>query len=234
MSDETMGVSDDAPNASRREALRTLAVGAASIPLTGTLARRALPIADETNNAASDGTEIAANAPRTGPRGTASDPDLLHPKRDWPRKLGTGELATLTVLCDTIIPADAKGPSASAVGTPAFINEYVSHATQERGLVQLRGGLAWLDAESRRRFGRGFVALAEGERRGLCDDICYLPTARPEFKAAARFFDFVRDLSASWYYSSDAGMKDLGYIGNVALPAFAGPPPNVLKHLGLE
>ena len=91
MSDETRGASDDAPNASRREALKTLAVGAASIPLAGTLARRALPIADETNNAASDGAEIAANAPRTGPRGTASDPDLLHPKRDWPRKLGTGD-----------------------------------------------------------------------------------------------------------------------------------------------
>jgi hypothetical protein len=28
-------------------------------------------------------------------------------------------------------------------------------------------------------------------------------------------------------------MRDLQYVGNVALPKFAGPPPEVLKHLGL-
>ncbi|MSU04882.1 MAG: gluconate 2-dehydrogenase subunit 3 family protein, partial [Pedosphaera sp.] len=28
-------------------------------------------------------------------------------------------------------------------------------------------------------------------------------------------------------------MKDLGYIGNVPLAKFDGPPPEVLKHMGL-
>ena len=28
-------------------------------------------------------------------------------------------------------------------------------------------------------------------------------------------------------------MKDIGYVGNVALASFDGPPPEVLKHLGL-
>ena len=221
---------------SRRDALKQLAVGAASLPVAGALGARALPLAPAPEEAtATNGTEIGANAPRSGPRGTASDPDLLHPKKDWPRQLTVGELATLTVLCDTIIPADAQSPSASAVGVPAWINEYVSHPGDgsQRDLVRVRGGLAWLDAESRARFGRPFATLVDGERAPICDDICYLPTAKPGFRAAARFFDLVRDLSSTGFYTTDAGMKDLGYIGNMALPKFDGPPPDVLKHLGL-
>lgn len=218
---------------SRREALKSLAAGAAAMPVATALGRRLLPLAPEGPAPEADGTEIAADAPRTGPRGTPSDPDLLRPRKDWPRKLLPGELATLAVLCDLIIPADEHSPSATAVGTPAFINEYVSHPTMERDLVRVRGGLAWLDEESRKRFGTTFTGATAAQRTALCDDLCYLPKAKPEHKAAARFFDYVRDLSASWFYSSDAGMRDLKYIGNVALPKFEGPPPEVLRHLGL-
>ena len=223
---------NNADTASRRDVLKAMAAGAASLPVAHALGRRALPLAPDAITT-DDSSEIAANAPRTGPRGTPNDPDLLHPKKDWPRLLTARELATLTALCDTIIPADAHGPAASAVGVPAWINEYVSHATSARDLVRVRGGLVWLDTESSKRFGKTFAKLAESERHQLCDDLCFLPTAKAGFKSAARFFDLVRDLSASGYYSSDAGMKDLQYIGNVALPKFDGPPPAVLKHLGL-
>lgn len=173
--------------------------------------------------------------PRSGPRGTPTDPDLLHPKKDWPRKLSAHELATLAVLCDTIIPADAVSPAASTVGVPAYINEYVSapYDGQMRDLVRVRGGLAWLNTESEARFGRTFNRLSATERQQICDDICYLPKAKPEFQAAARFFDLIRDLTATGFYSTDAGMKDLGYIGNVALPKFTDPPPEVMNKLGL-
>ena len=177
----------------------------------------------------------AVQFPVAGPRGTPTDPDLLHPKKDWPRKLSPAELAALTALVDTIIPADAKSPSASAVGVPAWINEYVSasYEGQMRDLIRVRGGLAWLNVEATRRFGRTFVRLTSAERNQICDDICYLPNAKPEFQSAARFFDLVRDLTAVGFYTTDAGMKDLQYIGNMALPRFTGPPPEVLKHLGL-
>lgn len=177
----------------------------------------------------------AVQFPVVGPRGTPTDPDLLHPKKDWPRKLSPGELATLALLVDTIIPADAKSPSASAVGVPAWINEYVSapYDGQMRDLIRVRGGLAWLTVESEKRFGKAFTRLSAEERTQICDDICYLPKAKPEFQSAARFFDLVRDLTAVGFYTTDAGMRDLQYIGNMALPKFDGPPPEVLKHLGL-
>jgi gluconate 2-dehydrogenase gamma chain len=154
---------------------------------------------------------------------------------NWPKLLTAAELVTLSALCDMIIPADDKSPSASSVGVPRYINEYVSapYDWAERALVRVRGGLTWLDVESGRRFGKAFAAITVAQRTQICDDICYLPNAKPEFKAAARFFDQIRDLTASGFYTSDAGMKDIGYVGNVPLAKFDGPPPHVLKHLGL-
>lgn len=218
----SLGTSDLA----RRDALKAMAAATGLPVLASSLAAQ---------QPTPPSSRPAVQQPKVGPRGTPTDPDLLRPKKDWPRKLSPAELATLTVLVDTIIPADAKSPSASAVGVPAWINEYVSapYEGQMRDLIRVRGGLAWLNVESTKRFGRAFGRLTRAERQQICDDICYLPNARPEFQSAARFFDLVRDLTAVGFYTTDAGMKDLQYIGNMALPRFTGPPPEVLKHLGL-
>ena len=214
----------------RRDALKVMAA-AASLPILEGM------VSSEVEAQASV-PAAAATAPvrlTSGPRGTASDPDLLRPKKDWPRKLFASELATLSALCDVIIPADAKSPSASAVGVPAYINEHVSapYDGNARDLVRVRGGVSWLNLESTKRFGRTFVRLTGAQKAQICDDICFLPKAKPEFQAGARFFDLVRDLSATAFYTTDAGMKDLGYIGNMALPKWDALPPAVLKHLGL-
>jgi len=212
----------------RREALKVI------VASTG-----ALPILEQLNaeTAQAQGAPAAKQAPvpRGGPRGDAWDPDLLHPRKDWPRKLMASELTALAALCDTIIPADQKSPSASAVGVPAWINEYVSAPTdaQRRDLVRVRGGLAWLKLESVKRFGKPFPRLTAAEREQICDDICYLPKAAPEFQSAARFFDLVRDLTAVGFYTTYEGMRDIGYIGNVALPKFPEVSTEVRAKLGL-
>lgn len=213
-----------AQDLSRRDALKAVAAASGLVAVTGKVQAQQAPAAAS-----------AQQAPRVGPRGTPTDPDLLHPRAPWPRKLSARELATLSVLCDTIIPADATSPAASAVGVPAYINEYVSapYDGQMRDLVRVRGGLAWLNTESSARFGKTFAQLKDSERTQICDDICYLPKAKPEHQAAARFFDLVRDLCSTGFYTTDAGMKDLKYIGNVAMPRFDGAPPEVLRHLGL-
>ena len=36
------------------------------------------------------------------------------------------------------------------------------------------------------------------------------------------------------YYTTDIGAKDLGYVGNYAMQTFDGPPPEVLKQLGID
>ena len=215
---------------SRRAALKVMGA-AASLPILDSFTVSAIEA--QTKPAA------APSQPATlmsGPRGTASDPDLLRPKKDWPRKLSAGELTTLAALCDMIIPADEKSPSASRVGAPAYINEYVSAPLENsaRDLVRVRGGVAWLNLESKKRFGRTFARLTNAEKTQICDDICYIPRAKPEFVVGARFFSLVRNLTATAFYTTDEGMKDIGYVGNMALPRWDPPPPAVLKHLGLS
>ncbi len=236
--DETRDTTHDLPTPpmDRREALKVIATAAAGATLVEGLA----PLAAEAQQRAPGalGRRALPNAPappKAGPRGTATDPDLITPTANWPRLLSAVEMMTLAALCDMIIPADDKSPSASAVGAHRYINEYVSapYDWAERALVRVRGGLVWLDVESQRRFTQRFVALTLAQRTQICDDICFLPKAKPEFQAAARFFDQIRDLTASGFYTTDAGMKDLQYIGNVPLAKFVGPPPEVLRHLGL-
>ncbi len=169
------------------------------------------------------------------PTRSATDPNLVKAVLDWKGVLAESELKILTALCDLILPKDDKSPSASQAGVPAFINEWVSaiYPIQQADKLVVRGGLAWLNTESLRRNGKDFVDLTEAEKTGICDDIAYLPKAKPEFAFGALFFAKVRDLTSTGFYTSEIGMKDIGYIGNVPLPKFDGPSPEVLKHMGL-
>jgi hypothetical protein len=172
--------------------------------------------------------------------GYGTDPDLLktyQPGELWPLTFNETQRRAATALCDTIIPADAKSPAASTVGVPDFIDEWISapYPGHDKDRATVLDGLTWLDAEAQRRFGGSsdFASLILSQRRAICDDICHAPNARPEFKKAAQFFGKFRDLTAGGFYSTPAGMKDLGYVGNVPLATFEGPPPEVLKQLGL-
>ena len=166
---------------------------------------------------------------------TLSDPDLLHPGKLWDRVLTKEELRAVTALCDVIIPADEKSPSASKVGVPDFINEWVSapYPEQEADRKRVQEGPAWLNTEAQKRFAKEFAGLTEEEKAKICDDISYVPKAKPEFMQAAWFFARMRDLTASGFYTTKEGMKDLQYIGNVPLFTFDGPPKKVLEYLKL-
>ncbi len=239
MSDQRHEVSDsDSPDSAssdsttpgivRRAALKAMAA-AAMVPMlpepsaavAAPTSRPPLPLLEQ------------APTPRKGPRGTPSDPVLQVAKADWPNKLLARELVTLAALCDMIIPADAKSPAASTVGAPAYINEWASRPGGDTSLVRVRGGLAWLDRESQTRFRTRFHLATPAQRTAICDDICYLPKAKPEHQFAAQFFDTIRDQTATAFYTTPQGWKDLGYIGNVALPKFEGPNAEIRRKLGL-
>jgi hypothetical protein len=178
----------------------------------------------------------APTAPAT--QGYGTDPDLTklyHPGDLWPLLFTAAQRRTAGALCDVIIPADSTSPSASAVGVVEFLDEWVSapYALQQQDRTLILDGLAWMDDEAGRRFAHGFAALKENQQRMICDDICSVKAAKPDFVAAARFFARYRDLTAGGYYSTASGRKDLQYIGNVPLTAFEGPPPALLQKLGI-
>ncbi|HEX8214405.1 MAG TPA: gluconate 2-dehydrogenase subunit 3 family protein [Allosphingosinicella sp.] len=170
------------------------------------------------------------------PTRIGTDPNLRKKIIPWERQLTEVEMKATAALCDVILPADDRGPAATAVGVHEFINEWVSapYPAQEQDLSIIRDGLAWLDKESMRRFDKVFAELAPEQKTAICDEICFLETARPELQPAATFFTKFRVLAAGGYYTTAEGMRDIGYVGNVALAEFPGPPPEVLRHLGLQ
>ncbi len=177
---------------------------------------------------------VLGQRPKQGPRGTPSDPDLINTKVTWELKLIPSELVTLAALCDMIIPADTKSPAASKVGAHKYINEWASRPGGDASLVRIRGGLVWINRESIARFGKAFHLITDADRAQICDDICYLPKAKPGYVFGAQFFDTVRDQTATAFYTTPEGWKDLGYIGNVPLMKFEGPSAEIRKQLGLS
>ncbi len=180
----------------------------------------------------------AAGAAAPSGRPYGPDPDLnrdYKPGELWPLTLSDAQRRTAAALCAAIIPADDRSPSAASLGVHDFIDEWISapYAEQQKDRQPVLDGLAWIDGEAKRRFGRDFADLDELQTAIICGDICHAPDAQPEFADAAKFFALYRNLTAGGFYTTPVGMKDLQYIGNMPLAEFKGPPPEVLQRLGL-
>jgi hypothetical protein len=183
---------------------------------------------------------FAAPAVGNVPNGYGTDPDLqkiYKPGDVWPLTFNEAQKKAATALADTIIPEDKLGPAGSDVGSVEMVDEWISSPykqTQPDRPVIIEG-LAWIDAEAKKRFaGKPFADITDEQRAAICDDICYKPKAKEEFKIAAEFFSRFRNLVAAAYYSTPEGWKAVGYVGNVQLASFDGPPKKVLEMLGVE
>lgn len=151
-----------------------------------------------------------------------------------PRFFSTGEWRTLRVLVDYIIPRDARSGSATEAKVPEFMDFLLADKdASEASRISMRGGLAWLDVEARKRFGRGFAAATDPQRRQILDDIAWPAKAPPALSQGAAFFTRMRDFTASGFFSSAMGWKDLQYIGSVSNPGWNGCPPAALQKLGV-
>jgi gluconate 2-dehydrogenase gamma chain len=140
------------------------------------------------------------------------------------------ELATITVLADIIIPRDAVSGSASDAKVTPFIEFIVKDKPEHQ--TPMRGGLRWLDMQSLKRFEKPFTGLTSAEQIEIVDDIAYPGKAKPENKPGVAFFNLMRNLTMSGFYTSEIGVKDLGYIGNQP-NQWNGVPPEVLKQYNL-
>ena len=179
-----------------------------------------------------------ANTKLPPAEGYGFDPNLVKPYKPgafWPLTFNSGQKETATALGDVIIPKDDLGPAASAVGVPAYLDEWVSapYEPQQKDRALILEGLAWIEGESKKRFNKGFSQLTESQQHSLCDDIAYLPNTKTQYRQQAVFFDRFRALTASAYYATPDGWKAIGYEGNVILQKFDGPPPQVLAKLGV-
>ena len=143
----------------------------------------------------------------------------------------THELTTIAVLSDIIIPKDAISGSATEAGVPDFIEFIVKDMPQHQ--TPMRGGLRWLDMECFERFQKAFKDCDAKQQIEMVDEIAYPEKAKPEMKRGVAFFNLMRNLTASGFYTSQIGVKDLGYAGNTP-NQWNGVPDDVLKQYGMS
>jgi len=146
-----------------------------------------------------------------------------------PRFFTAVEWPTVRLLADLVVPRDARSGSASDAGVPEFMDFVVAEYPVHQ--VPVRGGLAWLDRESRARHGAAFIGCTAAQHTGLLDDIAYPKRARPAMQPGVAFFNRFRDLVLSGFWSSKVGVEDLRYLGNTFVTQWTGCPPEVLAHL---
>lgn len=145
----------------------------------------------------------------------------------------TEETALVTVLADLIIPRDTRSGSATDSGAVPYM-DFVVGGSSPKTQQAWRDGLRWYDEECQRRFGKRFVACSTAQQKKVLDDVAWPDRAPEALKPQAQFFNRLRDLTGSAFFSSKMGVHDLGYIGNVPNPDWQGAPPAALKELGVS
>ena len=142
------------------------------------------------------------------------------------------EYRTVRMLGDMIIPRDDRSGSASDAGVPEFMD--FTMTDRPRSQDWMRKGLAWIDAQSQSRFGKAFADASQSQREAILNDIAWPDKAPASMADGVGFFNRFRDLTATGFWSSEIGVKDLRYMGNVFAPNWNGCPPEALKKLGVS
>ena len=143
------------------------------------------------------------------------------------------ETAQVRVLADMIIPRDAKSGSATDSGAIVYM-DFVVGESSPRTQQAWREGLKWYDDECQRRYSKVFIECSEGQRGELLDAIAWPARTDKALKPQGEFFNRLRDLTGSAFFSSRMGVHDLGYMGNVPNPDWQGAPPAALAELGVS
>ena len=215
----------------RRESLKLIATGAVAVPVVVAGC-----------NTDDKKAEVAADPKFDLDRNPA---EVENEKRilAMPKFFTDHEMATIAILSDIIIPKDEKSGSATEAKVPDFIEFIVKDMPHHQ--TPLRGGLRWLDMQCVNRFGKAFKDCDSKQQLEVIDDIAYTEIryeengkevikgqVKPGMQQGVSFFNKMRDMVATGFYTSQIGVKDIGYIGNGA-NQWNGVPDDVLKQYGL-
>ena len=66
----------------------------------------------------------------------------------------------------------------------------------------------------------------------MVDEIAWPKKAKPEMQPGVNFFSLMRNLTATGFYTTEIGVKDVGYMGNTP-NQWNGVPADVLKQYNM-
>jgi gluconate 2-dehydrogenase gamma chain len=206
----------------RRESLKTLGIG---VVATGLL----LDASCKTSPEKPAEVVVAKEAPADPSR---LPNEIIRDKKLSEEKFFTDhEMATITILVDIIIPKDEKSGSASDAKVPEFISFIVNDMPDHQ--TPLRGGLRWLDLQCLNRYNATFREATSQQQLEMVKLIAYPKKASPDMAQGVAFFNRMRDLTATGFFTSEMGVKDIGYVGN-SPTIWKGVPADVLKDHGFD
>src|ERR1700688_982803 len=188
----------------RRDVLRTLAIGAVSGSVLQVIPAKAAEYAHQ----------VVHNEKSSSPAG-----------KYVPKYFSPHQYEMLTTLCDTIIPKDEKSGGAVEAGAPEFIDLLTSE--NEEYQLALGGGLQWLDNYCTDRYSNVFLDCTPEQRKEVLDLIAFRKNAKQDasLSQGVAFFAHLRKFTCDGFYTSKIGIADLQYIGNTSLREFPGCPP---------
>jgi gluconate 2-dehydrogenase gamma chain len=132
-----------------------------------------------------------------------------------PKALTQHEFDTLKTLAEIIVPGASKGGAAEFV-------DLLSSQNPEM-LAIYTGGIGWLDEAMRRHYHTDFLTASAEQKTEMLDKIAYRKNRTAELSPGIKFFDWARRMTVDAYYTSAAGIKDVGYMGNRAIKEFKVP-----------
>ena len=140
------------------------------------------------------------------------------------------EFATITVLADIIIPKYETSGSAS----DAKVADFIEFIVKDEPSLQtpLQGGLRWLDLHCLNAYQKAFKDCTAQQQIEVVDQIAYPAKAKPEMSYGVKFFNLMRNLTATGFYSTQIGWNDIGYVGNRP-NQWNGVPEDVQKQYGV-
>ena len=208
----------------RRDSLKALIVGGISTSV----------LLDACKQPAKEGAENTENKDNTkGPDESdrmAEEKLVNKSLREMPKFFTENEMAAITILGDIIIPKDNVSGSASDAKVPDFIEFIVKDMPEHQ--TPMRGGLRWLDLQCLKRFDKAFKDCNSTQQMQMVDEIAWPKKAKSEMHQGVAFFNLMRNLTATGFYTSEIGVKDVGYMGN-SPNQWNGVPDDVLKQYNI-
>ena len=159
--------------------------------------------------------------------------EKLYDDRLFAEKFFTNqELFTLDKICNLILPPNEFGSirDAEVVQLIEFMAKDIPTYKEP-----LRNGLIWIDNESKKRFNNLFVDCEIAQQENIFDEIAYYDPNKSisDYSEPVQWFNLVRNLTMTGYFTSEVGINELGYKGNIP-NIWDGVPQDVLDQYGLE
>jgi gluconate 2-dehydrogenase subunit 3-like protein len=152
-----------------------------------------------------------------------------------PAFLDAHQLETLVSLAERVVPGS------TAAGVAPFVDQLLAVDTRDNQLRFLEA-LGWLEGDAIARYGHPWTKVSESQQVELLTaastaapartphfwvhgEAVLVPEPPKDVRPTARDrFDLLKDWIAGAYFSSETGMREVGWTGQTFFPAFPGCP----------